>query len=247
MVRFTDQSTGTPPLSYAWDFNNDGTIDSTIRNPSHTYSTVGTFSVNHIVTNVAGNDSELKRNYITVNPALFHRLQLSPVIPCPGTSPLIVSFSDTSTNSPTAWSWSFRNVTGNNTQVVFSTIKNPRHTFGTGNYSIVLDASNSAGHGISTQVTFINVTSVPDVKAETGVYRPGVGFYLKMDNGNTWNPSTDVYLSWDNSASRSPSSRRLEWGWANRDRCVSPRSRVLSEDGQWEHLESVDRCIPVVG
>jgi hypothetical protein len=31
-----------------------------------------------------------------------------------------------------------------------------------------------------------------------GVYRPGVGFYLKMDNGNTWNPSTDQYLAWDN-------------------------------------------------
>jgi len=31
-----------------------------------------------------------------------------------------------------------------------------------------------------------------DGRTETGVYRPGVGFYLKMDNGSTWNPSTDV-------------------------------------------------------
>ena len=104
VVRFTDQSTGTPPLSDAWDFNNDGTIDSTIRNPSHTYSTVGTFSVNHIVTNVAGNDSELKRNYITVNPALVPPVAAFTSNPVSGTSPLIVSFSDTSTNSPTAWS-----------------------------------------------------------------------------------------------------------------------------------------------
>jgi hypothetical protein len=37
-----------------------------------------------------------------------------------------------------------------------------------------------------------------DGRAETGVYRPGVGFYLKMNNGNTWNPSTDRYLAWDN-------------------------------------------------
>ena len=37
-----------------------------------------------------------------------------------------------------------------------------------------------------------------DGRDETGVYRPGVGFYLKMDNGNTWNPTTDLYLAWDN-------------------------------------------------
>jgi len=30
------------------------------------------------------------------------------------------------------------------------------------------------------------------------VYRPGAGFYLKMDNGSTWTPSTDLYLAWDN-------------------------------------------------
>jgi hypothetical protein len=39
-----------------------------------------------------------------------------------------------------------------------------------------------------------------DGRAETGVYRPGTGFYLKMDNGSTWTPSTDLYLAWDNAA-----------------------------------------------
>jgi hypothetical protein len=37
-----------------------------------------------------------------------------------------------------------------------------------------------------------------DGRTETGVYRPGVGFYLKMDNGSTWNPTTDAALAWDN-------------------------------------------------
>jgi len=36
--------------------------------------------------------------------------------------------------------------------------------------------------------------------SNTGVYRPGSGFYLKMDNGSTWNASNDVYLAWDNAA-----------------------------------------------
>ena len=43
-----------------------------------------------------------------------------------------------------------------------------------------------------------------DGRAETGVYRPGVGFYLKMDNTGTWNSSTDQYLAWDNAASDRP-------------------------------------------
>jgi PKD repeat protein len=67
-VQFTDQSTGTSPLMYAWDFNNDGTVDSTIQNPSHTYSSAGTYTVNLTVTNGAGSDSEVKTSYITVNP-----------------------------------------------------------------------------------------------------------------------------------------------------------------------------------
>ena len=126
-----------------------------------------------------------------------------------GTAPLAVLFTNTSTNTPTAWNWSFRNITpGNNTQVWFSTVQNPTHTFGVGNYSIVLNASNSGGYNLSTQVTFINVTAVPapvtNATATTGVYRPGAGFYLKMDNTSTWNPSTDLSLTWDNAAGDLP-------------------------------------------
>ena len=38
---------------------------------------------------------------------------------------------------------------------------------------------------------------------KTGVYRPGTGFFLKMDNGNSWN-STDLFLTWDNIATDRP-------------------------------------------
>jgi len=57
-------------------------------------------------------------------------------------------------------------------------------------------------NGTATQLnTTLTITSVAPT---TGVYRPGVGFYLKMDNTGTWNPSTDVYLAWDNAASDRP-------------------------------------------
>jgi len=64
-VTFTDASTGTP-TSWAWDFTNDGTVDSTEPSPSHIYETAGTYTVNLTVTNAGGSDSEVKTDYITV-------------------------------------------------------------------------------------------------------------------------------------------------------------------------------------
>ena len=56
-VQFTDQSTGAIPLSYAWDFNNDGSVDSTLQNPKITLTNEGTYDVNLTVTNGVGSDS----------------------------------------------------------------------------------------------------------------------------------------------------------------------------------------------
>jgi PKD repeat protein len=66
-VQFTDRSTGTAPLTYAWDFNNDGSTDSTVKSPSFTYKTAGTYTVKLTVTNANGSDSEVKTGYITIS------------------------------------------------------------------------------------------------------------------------------------------------------------------------------------
>jgi PKD repeat protein len=66
-VQFTDQSTGTAPLTYAWDFNNDGSTDSTVKSPSFAYQTSGTYTVKLTVTNANGTDSEIKTGYISVS------------------------------------------------------------------------------------------------------------------------------------------------------------------------------------
>jgi PKD repeat protein len=63
-VQFTDISDNG---SCAWDFENDGTIDSTKQNPTHTYGTAGTYSVNLTVYNEYGNFSTVKTDYITVS------------------------------------------------------------------------------------------------------------------------------------------------------------------------------------
>ncbi len=86
LVQFTDNSVGTG-LSRAWDFNNDGTIDSTVQNPLYSYASTGTYSVNLTVTNTAGSDSEVKTGYIFVgvappSPPVGEFCQVSPVWTC---------------------------------------------------------------------------------------------------------------------------------------------------------------------
>jgi hypothetical protein len=54
---------------------------------------------------------------------------------------LKVAFNDTSSNTPTSWTWDFGDATG-------STVENPVHTYGApGTYLVILTACNSAGCG----------------------------------------------------------------------------------------------------
>ncbi|MDD3071678.1 MAG: PKD domain-containing protein, partial [Methanoculleus horonobensis] len=69
VVQFTDASTG-DPTSWAWDFENDGIVDSTEQSPVHTYTAADTYSVNLTVTNAGGSDTEVKTGYIQVSPRL---------------------------------------------------------------------------------------------------------------------------------------------------------------------------------
>jgi PKD repeat protein len=67
-VNFYNSSTGyDQPLSYAWDFDNNGTIDSTAQNPSYSYTNLGTYTVKLTITDSDGSTNTLTRtNYITV-------------------------------------------------------------------------------------------------------------------------------------------------------------------------------------
>jgi len=57
-VGFSSKSTGTAPLSYTWDFNNDGEPDSSEPSPDYIYTAPGMYTVNLTVSNGAGSDSE---------------------------------------------------------------------------------------------------------------------------------------------------------------------------------------------
>jgi PKD repeat protein len=65
---FTDATSGgKPPYTYEWDFDNDGTVDSTDASPTHTYSNAGTYAVTLTVTDsMATTATEIKTGYITI-------------------------------------------------------------------------------------------------------------------------------------------------------------------------------------
>lgn len=63
IVQFTDQSTNIPK-SWIWNFGDGGT--STAQNPSHTYTSAGTYTVSLKVSNNYGSNTLTRTNYITV-------------------------------------------------------------------------------------------------------------------------------------------------------------------------------------
>jgi len=51
----------------AWDFDNDGVVDSEQQNPEYTYMDKGLYSVSLRVSNACGTSSKIETYYITVN------------------------------------------------------------------------------------------------------------------------------------------------------------------------------------
>jgi PKD repeat protein len=64
-VTFTDLSTESP-TAWAWDVDNDGTVDYTTRNCSHTYTEVGTYTVSLNASNAVGSNVMTKPDLISV-------------------------------------------------------------------------------------------------------------------------------------------------------------------------------------
>lgn len=166
-VLFTDSSTNAP-ATWSWSFqnttgNNTRIQFSTTQNPVYSFN-FGNYSIKLNVTNIYGDNSSAQTTYINVSSSI--PVSSFTANTTGGTEPIATAFTDTTTHTPTAWSWSFTNITGNNTPVTFSTTQNPSHVFMVGNYKIILTSSNAFGSNASTQVTFVNVTNYPTPSAD---------------------------------------------------------------------------------
>jgi PKD repeat protein len=192
-VAFTDTSIGTP-TSWSWNFG-DGT-SSTTKNPTHTYSKAGKYTVSLTVKNAAGSNSVAKSNYVIVNDskdpvAAFY------ASPTSGNAPLKVTFSDKSTGSPTSWSWSFGDGT-------YSSAKNPVHTYSkTGKYTVSLTVKNSAGSNKVSKSSYIGVNSVKT---------PTASFSASSTSGNA-----PLKVTFTDKSTGSPTS----WAWNFGDKSTS--------------------------
>ncbi|MCK9580325.1 MAG: PKD domain-containing protein [Methanoregula sp.] len=148
-VRFND-TTDYAPIAWSWDFGDGGT--SALQNPSHTYSTNGTYTVNMTVTNAAGSDTISRTAYISAISAAAPVAGLL-ATPVNGVSPLTVAFTDASSNYPASWSWDFGD--GGT-----SAGQNPSHTYtAPGTYTVRLTAANPEGSSSVTKTGLVYVTT----------------------------------------------------------------------------------------
>jgi PKD repeat protein len=154
-VAFTDTSANSPTY-WKWTFG-DGDV-SYLENPEHSYTEVGDYTVTLTVTNDAGSDTVTETSCIKVEsePVASFTSDLTT-----GTAPLAVTFTDTSTNSPTYWKWTFGD--GD-----VSYLENPTHTYtSSGYYTVTLTTSNDAGSDRVTKSLYITVIAADTTVAET--------------------------------------------------------------------------------
>jgi PKD repeat protein len=152
-VQFHDDSTGLP-VAWAWSFGDGDT--SSDRNPSHTYSLPGAYTVTLTAMNGSVSGTHAEPGYVTVTsidtPVIAN---FANATPRDGTVPLTVQFTDTSAGLPVAWLWSFGD--GNT-----STDQHPSHTYTSiGSYPVTLTAVNGTHTNTLTQPGYVTVTAVP--------------------------------------------------------------------------------------
>lgn len=192
-VSFSNTTSGNFIAGYIWDFG-DGNF-STSANPTHTYTTGGSFTVCLSTSDTCGTDSTCKT--------------VTPICPDPiagftdSTSLLGAYFTNTSTgNSISASNWDFGD--GNS-----STVTNPTHNYTTGgNYTVCLIVTDTCDSDTSCSV--VTLTCPPPTadfnfttsllganftNASTGNFIDGYAWDFGDGNTSTQNSPSHVYAN----------------------------------------------------
>ncbi len=155
-VQFTSTVTNAV-TSYAWNFG-DGNVASTA-NPTHTYSSAGSFSVTLTITGPGGTVQAIKPDYITM---LVPAPEVSFVgAPRSGDTPLTVQFTSTVTNTVTGYAWSFGDGS-------VATTANPTHTYtNAGSFGVTLVVTGPSGTAQVIKPGYITVNPSPGTPTAT--------------------------------------------------------------------------------
>jgi hypothetical protein len=107
-------------LAYAWDFDGDTVIDSSLPNPTFTYTTCGNYSVSLTIVDSAGATTVSKPNYVQTDivvPSFTNQVV--------GNATLL--FTDTSSPPATSWAWDL-----DGDGITDSTVPSPLFTYPSG-------------------------------------------------------------------------------------------------------------------
>ncbi|HTY53098.1 MAG TPA: PKD domain-containing protein [Methanomicrobiales archaeon] len=150
-VKFTDASTGTV-TAWSWEYRMGGAPwkqFATIKDPSFTFRSAGTYDIRLTVSGPGGSDAEVKPGYITVEEPPRPPIARFTQDRYAGMAPVTVHFTDRSLYNPGTYLWQFGDGR-------YSTEKSPSHTYSRpGIYQIRFRVSNSAGS--DTAVGFVVV------------------------------------------------------------------------------------------
>jgi len=181
-VTFTSSSTGNI-ISWEWDFDNDGLIDSNDQNPIYEYADEGVYTVSLTVSDGITTDTETKTDYIEVLIPLIADFTADPLS---GLSPMEVTFTSSSTGNITSWEWDFDN-DGN----IDSIDENPTNIYSeVGLYSVKLTISDEINTDSEVKPDYVEVTSTTiDNILPSNITK------LYKNHPNPFNPITSIKFS----------------------------------------------------
>lgn len=152
-VKFTDMSTGVIN-SWAWDFDNDGVVDSTLQHPQYTYTEPGTYTVKLTVSGPDGSSVEKKWGYLRFITSGCRADFFAESTSVSGVTP--IQFIDRSEGEITSWEWDFD---FDGVSTIDSTERNPTHTYTVdGVYSVSLTIRTPNCRDTLTRYKYITVT-----------------------------------------------------------------------------------------
>jgi PKD repeat protein len=222
-ISFTDGSTGVVE-SYAWDVDNDGTVDYTTEDCIHSYSSVGTYSVNLTVENDGGSDTEIKSCYITV-------LGIPPIADFVANVTnvrvgAVVQFTSSSSGDTISYYWNFGDETT-------STEQNPQHTYTeSGTYTVTLTVGNAYGEDTKTRTDYINAIQL-QVAPVIGWGNPST-YVLDIPDGLN---AVQIYAGSRNSFAIQENGTIVAWGSAQFGQLPIPTGlRVTDIDSGYGHI-----------
>jgi PKD repeat protein len=179
-VTFTDTSSNTP-TAWAWYKQLQGggsdTLFSTSQNPTESFTVAGLYNIKLYSSNAAGGSWQNATSYVSATTPAANFVISS----TNGYAPYTVSFTDTSTGSPTGWKWYYRNTDGGS-DTLFSTSQNPTNTFtSAGSYDIKLNTSYASSNDWENQTDRILIYNMT-----AGVTSKSVTLTYHSANGITW-------------------------------------------------------------